>query len=135
MELVLMRCYYKEGVNGTLFYKGAAICDTIELPWKENKRRISCIPEGIYEVRKRYSVKFKNHLQLINVSGRSAILIHPANDARKELNGCIAPVTYHTGIGKGVYSRKAFEKLLTLVNDAYQDKEKVQLRITKNQKL
>ena len=132
---MLFRSYYKEGVNGTLFYKGIAICDTIELPWKDNQRRISCIPEGIYEVRKRVSVKFKNHLQLINVSGRSTILIHPANDARKELNGCIAPVTYHTGVGKGVYSRKAFEKLLNMVDDAYQDKEKVQLRITKNQEL
>jgi hypothetical protein len=135
MELVLMRCYFKEGVNGTLFLNGEAICDTIELPWKDNLRRVSCIPEGVYEVRKRFSLKFKNHLQIVNVRLRSEILIHPANDALKELNGCIAPVSYQTGIGKGVYSRKAFNRLLALVNEAFGKQEVVQIRIIKKSEL
>ena len=32
------------------------------------------------------------HLQIMNVSQSSFILIQPANDAIRELKGCIAPV-------------------------------------------
>jgi hypothetical protein len=34
-------------------------------------------------------------------SGKRFNLIHPANDAKKELLGCIATVKLHTGIGIG----------------------------------
>jgi Family of unknown function (DUF5675) len=33
--------------------------------------------------------KFGRHLQVMNVSGREYILIHPANEALRELKGCI----------------------------------------------
>lgn len=36
------------------------------------------------------------------VAGRSFILIPPANDAQKELRGCIAPVSILTAEGKGL---------------------------------
>ena len=111
MKLVLQRQYFSSGTNGILFFNGKEICKTIELPWKENQRRISCIPEGIYKVRKRLSSKFKWHLEVMNVKNRELILFHPANDALKELNGCIAPVSELTGEGKGIRSRIAFERL------------------------
>ena len=111
MKLVLQRHYFSSGTNGTLSFNGKEICKTIELPWKENRRRISCIPVGIYKVRKRFSSKFKWHLEVINVKNRELILFHPANDALKELNGCIAPVSELTGEGKGIRSRIAFERL------------------------
>lgn len=115
MILVLNRTYFPEGTQGVLEWNSTIVCYTIELPWLNNQRRISCIPEGEYVLQKRFSPKFKWHLHLRNVPGRGLILIHPANEAKMELKGCIAPVTKHTGIGKGNSSRKAFKKLKTLV--------------------
>ena len=66
---------------------------------------------------------------LKDVKGRSFILFHPANDALKELQGCIAPVTYLSGIGRGVYSRDAMQKLLSLVYQAKDRKETILLTI------
>ncbi|SHG82833.1 hypothetical protein SAMN05444372_110103 [Flavobacterium micromati] len=115
MVLVLNRIYFPEGTQGSLEWNGTLVCYTIELPWLGNQRRISCIPEGEYVLKKRYSKKFGWHLHVIHVSGRHLILIHPANNAKKELLGCIAPVTKHTGIGKGSSSRIALKKLKALV--------------------
>jgi hypothetical protein len=66
---------------------------------------------------------------LIDVPGRDLILIHPANDANKELLGCIAPVTKLTGKGKGSGSKKAFKKLKALTTAAFERNEKVILKI------
>ncbi|MNU10310.1 hypothetical protein D3C72_2573910 [compost metagenome] len=57
------------------------------------------------------------------------ILIHPANDAKKELLGCIAPVTHHTRIGKGTFSRKAMGKLKALVYAALDHNKEVKIII------
>lgn len=111
MKLVLQRQYFSSGTNGALSFNGIEICKTIELPWKNNQRRISCIPEGTYLIKKRFSYKFKWHIEIRNIKNRELILFHPANDALKELNGCIAPVSELTGEGRGIRSRIAFEQL------------------------
>ena len=129
MELLLQRAYFKEGTNGTLFCSDKFLCHTIELPWKNNKRTISCIPEGVYQIEPRFSKRFQHHLILKNVKGRSFILFHPANDAIRDLQGCIAPVTHLSGIGRGVYSRNAMQKLLSLSYQAKDRKEKILLTI------
>jgi hypothetical protein len=118
MELVLIRTYHTNGTNGTLTINNSFQCYTIELPWVNNLPRRSCIPEGRYELKKRYSPKFKDHLLVQGVPGRSLVLLHPANDALTELKGCIAPVSSLDGAGKGSHSRKAFKKLLQLVYKA-----------------
>jgi hypothetical protein len=129
MVLVLKRTYFPKGTQGVLEWKGTLVCYTIELPWLNNQRRISCIPEGEYLLEQRRSPKFGWHLHLQNVPGRDLILIHPANDAEKELLGCIAPVSKHSGIGKGTFSRKAMEKLKTLVCTVFDRKEEVRIII------
>ena len=129
MELILHRSYFEEGTNGTLFTSNKFLCHTIELPWINNTRNISCIPEGKYKIIPRFSKKFKHHLILKNVANRSFILFHPANDALKELQGCIAPVTYLSGIGRGLYSKDALQKVLSLVYQAKDRKEKIRLTI------
>ena len=129
MVLVLNRTYFPEGTQGVLEWNGTLVCYTIELPWLENQRRISCIPEGEYILQPRFSPKFGWHLHLMNVPGRDLILIHPANDAKKELLGCIAPVTQHSGIGKGISSRKAMANLKVLVCSAFEQLEEVRIRI------
>jgi len=108
MELVLTRTYFPEGTNGQLTCNGKLICKTIELPWKDNEKGVSCIPEGKYFIRPRYSAKHGAHFELVDVPSRSLILIHPANNALAELKGCIAPVTKLSGPGLGLMSRKAF---------------------------
>ena len=127
MVIHLTRTYFPEGTNGKLECDGKFICYTIELPWKNNEKRVSCIPEGKYFIRKRYSPKFKWHLEVVDVQNRSLILFHPANNALLELNGCIAPVTKLSGSGLGLLSRKAFEKLKKLVYEAIDRKESVVL--------
>jgi hypothetical protein len=143
MELMLERAYFKEGTNGTLFCshspfdpptsgrqaQGKFLCHTIELPWKDNRKSVSCIPEGVYEIVPRFSTKFNHHLLVMNVEQRNLILIHPANDALKELEGCIATVTYLCGLGKGTQSKPALQKLLSLVYQAQDRKEKILLTI------
>jgi len=130
MLLVLHRIYFPHGTQGTLKLNGKTICHTIELPWLQNQRRVSCIPNGTYILQKRYSKKFKKHIHIKNVPGRNLILIHPANDAKKELQGCIAPVKILTGIGRGSFSRKALKKLTDLVFPLLDKNTQVKLKIT-----
>ena len=130
MVLVLKRTYFPQGTQGVLEWNGTLVCYTIELPWLNNQRRISCIPEGEYLLEQRFSPKFGWHLHLIHVPGRDLILIHPANDAKKELLGCIAPVSKHSGIGKGLLSRKAMGKLKTLIFPFLENDEIVSLKIS-----
>jgi hypothetical protein len=129
MELELIRTYFPNGTNGEISFNGVRVCSTIELPWKNNQHRISCIPEGRFELTKRYSPKFGHHLLVNEVKGRELILIHPANDAVKELKGCIAPVSVCTGEGRGNNSRLALKKLLALVYVAMERKESVFLTV------
>ena len=145
MELALIRTYHADGTNGTLRHarddnNQQFICYTIELPWEDNLPQHSCIPEGRYELKKRYSTKFGQHLLVVDpgvtdgrllAKGRELILIHPANDALKELRGCIAPVSILTGPGKGQLSRNAFRKLLQLVYKAL-EQETVFITIQSN---
>ncbi len=131
MVLALKRTYFPEGTNGQVEFNGKLICNTIELPWRFNQKRVSCIPEGKYLLSKRYSAKFKWHIEITGVLDRGAILFHPANNALKELNGCIAPVTKISGAGLGLMSRKAFAKLKALVYQEL-DKDKKVLIIIKS---
>lgn len=79
--------------NGFPFWE----CRTLELPNKDNQRRISCIPEGKYEVIKRYSAKYGDHFHILDVPDRDYILIHNANYVR-QLKGCVAVGLTHTDI-------------------------------------
>lgn len=127
MVIAITRTYFPNGTNGKLECDGKLICNTIELPWKMNETKVSCIPEGKYFIRKRYSEKFKWHLEVMDVENRKFVLIHPANNALLELKGCIAPVTQFSGPGLGLQSRKAFYKLKDLVYKVLDHGEEVSL--------
>jgi len=129
MELVLNRMYYPHGTNGQLLLDGERVSFTIELPWKDNLPQVSCIPEGKYFLRKRYSPRFGRHLQVMDVRDRALILIHPANSALRELKGCIAPVSILTGEGEGQRSKAALALLNDKVFSALERKETVFLTI------
>ena len=132
MVIFLTRTYFPNGTNGKLECEGKLISYTIELPWKRNETKVSCIPEGKYFIRRRYSLKFKWHIEIVDVSNRILILFHPANCALTELDGCIAPVSKLSGPGMGLLSRNAFHKLKDLVYKTLEKNESVELFITSN---
>lgn len=131
MELVLKRTYFPKGTNGEIYSNEQLVCESIELPWQENKKIVSCIPEGRYEIVARFNKKHGAHLSLNSVPNRSLILIHSANNAMKELEGCIAPVTVLIGEGLGKSSRLATNKLRILVYEGFAKGEQVFITIKK----
>ena len=91
-ELVVYRnyTYGDSGVLGRLWHGHKFLMYTLEDPWIENRRRISCIPEG------RYLCKYKTSSPsgrlidvylLVNVPGRSGIFIHSGNTI-EDTHGC-----------------------------------------------
>ena len=77
---------------GKLFLNGEEFCDTLELPWKDNQRSVSCIPAGNYEARIRLAKESGSrdykHLLVKDVPNRSYILVHIGNTT-KDTKGCI----------------------------------------------
>ena len=93
INLLLIRdTFSKESTIGELFINGERICDTLENPWQDNQRNISCIPEGVYPVRLRLpresATRDYLHLLVEDVENRSYILFHRGNSA-KDTSGCI----------------------------------------------
>ena len=81
----------------------------IELPWKDNQRNVSCIPDGKYGLVKHNGTIFKNVFRLENVPNRTAILIHKGNTTA-DIQGCILVGTSFWGQGVA-QSAKALEKV------------------------
>ena len=112
MVIELQRLYRETWTDGLIFIKGILLCRSIELRWANNERNVSCVPEGVYPVAIIQHPKFGECLLVNNVKGRSGILVHVANDAQKELRGCIAPVFSLSGNGKGLHSRLALNYII-----------------------
>ena len=112
MVIELQRLYRDGWTDGMIFIKGILLCRSIELRWANNERNVSCVPEGVYPVAIIQHPKFGECLQVNGVKGRSGILVHVANDAQKELRGCIAPVFSLSGNGKGLHSRLALNYII-----------------------
>ncbi len=122
MIVEIARTYHPEWTHGLLMINDVIICHTLELPWSDNQRNVSCIPEGIYQITVRDSRRFRRHLLINDVPDRDYILVHPANNARTELRGCIAPVMQVTGGGRGLHSRIALGAvMLNLAQQNYQN--------------
>ena len=63
---------------------------SLERGWRENKKNVSCVPLGSYDVVLEYSPRFDMHLwELKDVQDRSECKFHSAN-FWYQLNGCIA---------------------------------------------
>ena len=96
MEANLFRLMRSDqGTLGKLFCE-EFVSYTLELPWRDNKRSISCIPEGSYNVKMRISPKYGKVYWVSDVPNRSFILIHSGNFAgdtskkfKTHVNGCI----------------------------------------------
>lgn len=52
---------------------------TLERPWLDNRRNISCIPAGVYKVEPRWSPSYGNHFIVNDTQPRELILFHIGN--------------------------------------------------------
>jgi len=90
--LILRDAFSDESTIGELFVNGERFCDTLELPYRDNQRSVSCIPTGEYKVRMRYpresATRDYLHLLVKDVKDRSFILVHRGNKSSHS-KGCI----------------------------------------------
>jgi hypothetical protein len=97
---------------------------TLELPWKQNEKRVSCIPHGKYKCVKRTSQKYGVHWHITNVPNRSLILIHSGN-FHTDILGCVLVGERHSDInGDGhvdvVSSAVTMNKLRAVLPDEFE---------------
>jgi hypothetical protein len=95
------------GTQGVLILPSGVFCNTLELPWRDNIRKRSCIPLGEYDVEIRTSPKFGQVYEVKMVPDRSYILTHSGNlagDIEKgylsHVEGCILLGSYWGVINK-----------------------------------
>ena len=87
-EVTLQRTLLsKYGVRGVMYYQNKRIAHTLENPWIDNQRIISCIPTGKYEVKNDNTGRFK-WWRICDVPGRGLIEFHEGNDI-SHTKGCI----------------------------------------------
>lgn len=121
MNVYLFRDYYADHTRGWLVV-GTQIFRTLEPPWENNQRNISCIPEGTYQtvyLPKSASGKYRKVWHLRNVKDRSAILIHNGNLV-DHTRGCILVGTRFGRLGGKpavLSSRTGMRKLLELIGE------------------
>ena len=77
-----------DGVFGILRL-GDLELHTCEEDWNANQRRISCIPDGTYTLQRTLYIRHNYPTyEVMDVPGRSRILIHPGN-TEEDVEGCI----------------------------------------------
>lgn len=91
MNVYILRVYLPTETLGSMYLEdGTFLAKTLELPWKDNQRSISCIPEGTYDAIKQPPKEGRNYpyFRLLDVPNRSGILIHRITYV-SGLKGCI----------------------------------------------
>ena len=85
-----------QGTFGKLSTDSGFMCFTGELPWRDNKSDISCIPAGVYQCGLVASNKFGSVYMVTTVPDRTEILIHAGNFCgnkskgfKSDVEGCI----------------------------------------------
>ena len=95
--LIIRDTFTKKSIIGKLYCSGEFIAHTLELPWKNNQKSVSCIPAGRYKCRVRLARESASrdyvHLLVQDVEGRSYILFHYGNYP-SDTKGCILTGTH-----------------------------------------
>lgn len=90
--LIVRDQFTDKSTLGKLYLNGNFYGHTLELAWLDNKKNVSCIPKGVYDVIKgnpEESSSYKyQHLLIENVPNRNFILFHIGNYP-KDTKGCI----------------------------------------------
>lgn len=98
------------GTTGILIFKNFQ-CPTLELPWNNNIKSYSCIPDGKYLVRYTYSPRFKRKtFELMNVPNRGSIRIHSGNYAGDHRKGYQTHVEGCILLGRKLYANGGVHK-------------------------
>lgn len=107
-------------------YKFPLVLQSLELPWRDNERNISCIPPGKYQVESYLSSRHGQCYLVKAVPGRSGILIHVGNVAGdresgldSNVEGCILVGMYRGCVGDQnavMGSGTAVKRLMTFMN-------------------
>ena len=102
---------------------------SLELPWHDNKPKISCIPVGTYKMRWSMSARFKKMMwEVLAVPGRAGIRIHAGNYAGDKLSdslGCILPCLKWADINAdGVIDGTGSKNALSMLEDELRPFEK-----------
>lgn len=125
-RLILERVYLKTETLGSLYFYGKLLCKTMELPWRDNRRSISCIPEDVYLVIKQPPKESRPYpyFRLPNVPGRSGILIHKISYV-SGLKGCIGvgkefKDLNNDGVPDMIRSGEALQELIDLLPDQFE---------------
>lgn len=135
MELDLKRIAFKEKYTiGKLSINGKYFCDTIEdkfrilNSYEDKVYGETAIPYGNYKVILSYSNHFKKVLpEILNVEFFKGIRIHSGNTA-DDSEGCII-VGENKVVGKVINSKKTMEKLMKVLNEAWERKENITIYI------
>lgn len=139
MELKLNRIFLGSSATiGELYIDKKYIADTLEdrvRPEGEKVYGKTAIPEGTYEMVLSYSPRFKKILpEILNVPNFTGIRIHSLNKA-EESEGCIGVGEWN---GKDTNwisnSRKAFNKLFAILQEASDRGEKITITINNSWK-
>ncbi len=90
MNIILQRVVSGEnGTYGVIIINNRPMFVSLELPWRDNQRNISCIPAGTYKAIRMVSPTFKREvLMLIDIPGRDAVEFHIGNEL-EDTRGCI----------------------------------------------
>ena len=125
MTPIIVRTYNKKITTGNWMHDDELICHTLELPWQGNERRISCIPEGFYNVIKQKASNTRPYdfFRITNVQGRSGILIHKITYV-KDLLGCIGVGMELKDLNRDgtvdmIRSGEALSKLMSILPDQF----------------
>ena len=116
-NLTLFRIHQDHKITlGKLMLGFELFCFTLELPWKNNEKDISCIPPGTYQYEKYQSRKYvRECLAFHGVPDRDYISMHIGNFVN-ETNGCIL-VGEHLKTFAVLNSGNALDKLLEEIDD------------------
>lgn len=76
------------GTFGVLIDSGVPFAVTLENPWQNNLRFVSCIPEGTYRCKRVDSPNFGDTFKIMDVPDREDILFHWGNTDEDTL-GCV----------------------------------------------
>lgn len=96
--LIMKRTYYDDATTSAMtgFNNAVKVVSMVstELPYRENKNKVSCIPEGVYDCELHQSPSKGKCYSVKDVEGRNNILIHVGNyvyGEKVDSEGCILP--------------------------------------------
>lgn len=128
MQLVASHMFDDFGGKFSLLEAGDVSLWIVEREWNGNRRNVSCVPRGVYELVRHHGTKYPDTWALkgLTVAGgafpdrskaRFACVIHAAKHPT-DLEGCLAPAEAIDSHGQAINSHLATASLLAILETA-----------------